>query len=98
MGSLTIATRPPKLFQGPSGSQGHFRDEIRNAPVSLNSVSSSPGMSEGILAGGHTVGDPVRRDSVGAGLAQVSASLIYAWKGKEGREGINRKLARPRNR
>lgn len=50
------------------------------------------------MAGSHTVGDRAGRDSAGRGLAQVPASLIYVWEGKEGREGINRKLARLQNR
>lgn len=44
------------------------------------------GVKEVILASGHTVGGWARKDSVGAGLAQVSASVIYVWDGeKEGK-------------
>lgn len=63
------------------------------------SQSVSLGIKEALLAGGHTVGGWVRKDSVAGGLAQVSASVIYIWEGeREGREGINRNLSRPGNR
>lgn len=36
---------------------------------------------------------------MGKGLAQVSAIVVYIWeREREGREGINRNLSRPRNR
>lgn len=44
------------------------------------------GVKEVILASGHTVGGWARKDSVGAGLAQVSASVTDVWDGeKEGK-------------
>lgn len=90
------------MLQGPLGPLGCFQDGIGGLSpeclASLNHVSISLGIKAVTLASGHMMGGWVRKDSVVEGWPRYLQVLSMSRRGREGREGINRKLARPQNR
>lgn len=83
----------PRGDLGSSKSLGCFLDEI--SWFSMGVRESLWGLKS--TWGGHTVAYWAKKDGVGAGLAQVSASVIYIW--EEEKEGkVHMESSRPREK